>query len=129
MDTEQFHEAVEAAVKSAIQNWSPQWGDFPEAIYETYKKAIAEALATDGEHYFRFADDGSIELSILPLGDSHHFDDPWFHCRANIADEVIQYAEDGGGEGEAVANAIAGLESAIARLKTEAASKGWDLAL
>ncbi len=129
MNSEAFHEAIESAVKAALQNWSPEWESYPLSIYKIVKQTLQETLSSgnrDG-YYFSIKEGGLIRFAIAPLSDSYVFDDDWIVHHFDIVKEVIDDAEDGGGEGDGVASAITALEGVIARLKEEAANRNWPL--
>ena len=142
MNSEQFHAALEAAIKAALQKWSStdnplEWDGLPSTIAGLMENAVVQAFASDRLVGYnlevepgKFSDGGAltpnddaiIHIALNPITDS----DDWVSHDFNLADEVLKNAEETD-QGWSVSNAIGQLERTIARLKQQADERGWAL--
>ncbi len=150
MDTNQFHIAIEDAFKKALQTWDCQtnpleWDNFPSAVAGLMEKVIQEALEESRDGIFGAPfhidtgglsddykthipnDDTIITVSMNFFNDGDYTEYCVDEVKFNLADVVMVEAEIEG-SGWMVRNAIDQLERTIARLKAEAAARGWELA-
>lgn len=146
MNTEQFHTSITDLFRKhilATEGPAPlDWNALPSDIAKLCERALLEALEESRSSVFgapfsidtgqlfgtelRPNTDAVLSIDLNLFKDGDYTDYSVSGVKFNLADAILTDAETGE-RGSTVANAIEQLERTIARLKDEAAKRGWEL--